>query len=173
MSEWTVPPVTRTHEPVTAGERETLDGLLEWHRATLVWKCAGLTGAELAQRPVPASSLSLLGLIRHLTDTERAWFRRRVGGQELPDVYGRPDRPEAAFEEIDAAGAEADLDRLTAEWERCRQAARAVPLDQTFEHERWGTLSVRWVYGHMIAEYARHLGHADLLRESIDGITGE
>ena len=173
MSDWTVPQLTRTHEPVTAGERETVDGLLDWHRATLVWKCAGLTGTQLAQQPVPASSLSLLGLIRHLTDTERAWFRRRVGGQALPDVYGRPDRPEAAFEEADPADAEADLARLEAEWERCRQAAAPVPLDQTFEHERWGTLSVRWVYGHMIAEYARHLGHADLLRESIDGVTGE
>jgi hypothetical protein len=173
MSDWTVPLAARAHEPVTAGERETLDGLLDWHRATLVWKCAGLTGTQLAQRPVPASSLSLLGLIRHLTDTERAWFRRRVGGQTLPDVYGRPDRPEAAFEEIDPAGAEADLARLKAEWELCRQAAAPVPLDQTFEHKRWGTLSVRWVYGHMIAEYARHLGHADLLRESIDGVTGE
>ena len=170
---WTVPPVTRTHEPVTAGERETLDGLLEWHRATLVWKCAGLTGEQLAQRPVPASSLSLLGLIRHLTDTERAWFRRRVGGQARPNVYGRPDRPEAAFEDAGPAGAEADLARLTREWELCREAVAGVPLDHTFEHERRGTLSVRWVYGHMIAEYARHLGHADLLRESIDGVTGE
>ncbi|HEY2521244.1 MAG TPA: DinB family protein [Streptosporangiaceae bacterium] len=173
MSDWTVPLLARTHEPVTAGERETLDGLLEWHRATLVWKCAGLTGAQLARRPVPASSLSPLGLIRHLTDTERAWFRRRAGGQVLPDVYRRPDRPEAAFEGIDPARAEADLARLTGEWELCRQAVAGVPLDQTFEHERWGTLSVRWVYGHMIAEYARHLGHADLLRESIDGVVGE
>jgi Protein of unknown function (DUF664) len=173
MNDWTVPPVARIHEPVTADERDTLDGLLEWHRATFVWKCAGLTGEQLALRPVPASSLSLLGLIRHLTDTERAWFRRRVGGQALPDVYGRPDRPEAAFEEADPGPAEADLARLTAEWELCRQAAAGVPLEATFEHESGGTLSVRWVYGHMIAEYARHLGHADLIRESIDGVTGE
>jgi hypothetical protein len=173
MNDWTVPPVARIHEPVAAGERETLDGLLEWHRATLLWKCAGLTGEQLAQRPVPASGLSLLGLIRHLTDTERAWFRRRVAGHSLPDVYGQPDRPEAAFEDTDPAAAEADAARLAGEWELCRQAVAGMPLDTTFEHERWGTLSVRWVYGHMIAEYARHLGHADLLRESIDGVTGE
>jgi Protein of unknown function (DUF664) len=173
MNDWTVPPVTRIDQPVTADERATLEGLLDWHRATFVWKCAGLTGEQLALRPVPASSLSLLGLIRHLTDTERAWFRRRVGGLVLPDVYGRPDRPEAAFEEGDPGSAEADLARLTAEWELCRQAAAGVPLEATFEHESWGTLSVRWVYGHMIAEYARHLGHADLIRESIDGVTGE
>ena len=170
---WTVPPVTRTHEPVTAGERETLDGLLEWHRATLVWKCAGLTGEQLAQRPVPASSLSLLGLIRHLTDTERAWFRRRVGGLAVPDEYGRPEEPDAAFDEATAATAEADMTALTAEQDRCRQVAAGIPLDTTFEHEIWGPLSVRWVYNHLIAEYARHLGHADLLRESIDGVTGE
>jgi hypothetical protein len=173
MSDWTVPLVTRPHEPVAAGERETLDGLLEWHRATFVWKCAGLTGAQLALRPVAPSGLSLLGLARHLTDTERAWFRRRVAGQDLPDVFGRPSRPEAAFEDADPAAAEADLAALTAEWERCRAAVAGVALETTFEHERWGTLSVRWVYGHMIAEYARHLGHADLLRESIDGVTGE
>src|ERR1700760_4464499 len=155
---WTVPPIERTREPNTAGERATLEGLLDWHRATFWWKCEGLTADQLAVRGVRASSLSLLGLIRHLTDTERAWFRRRVGGQALADVYGRPDRPEAAFEDADPARAEADLARLEAEWERCRQAAAPVALDQTLEHERWGTLSVRWVYGHMIAEYARHLG---------------
>jgi Protein of unknown function (DUF664) len=173
MNDWTVPPVARIHEPVTAAERATLDGLLEWHRSTFVWKCAGLTGGQLVLRPVPPSSLSLLGLIRHLTDAERAWFRRRVGGLPLPEAYARPDRPEAAFEDADPVSAEADLARLTAEWELCRQAVAGVPLDTTFEHESWGTLSVRWVYGHMIAEYARHLGHADLIRESIDGVTGE
>ena len=173
MSDWTVPAVARIHEPVTADERATLDGLLEWHRATFLIKCAGLTGEQLTLRPVPASSLSLLGLARHLTDTERAWFRRRVGGQALADVYGRPDRPEAAFEEADPAAAQGDVARLAGEWELARLAVAGVSLEDTFEHEHWGTLSVRWVYGHMIAEYARHLGHADLLRESIDGVTGE
>ena len=170
---WTVPPVARIREPTAAGERATLDGLLEWHRATFLWKCAGLTGEQLAARPVPSSSLSLLGLARHLTDTERAWFRRRVGGQLLPDVYTTADRPDAAFEDTDAAAAEADVARLTGEWELCRQAVAGVALDTQVSHERRGPLSVRWVYGHMIAEYARHLGHADLLRESIDGVTGE
>ena len=117
MNDWTVPPVARIHEPVTADERATLDGLLEWHRSTFVWKCAGLTGEQLALRPVPPSSLSLLGLIRHLTDAERAWFRRRVGGLPLPEAYARPDRPEAAFEDADPASAQADLARLTEEWE--------------------------------------------------------
>ena len=170
---WTVPPIARIPEPVAGGERATLDGLLEWHRSTLLWKCSGLTGDQLALRPVPPSGLSLLGLVRHLTDTERAWFRRRVAGQPLPDIYTTADRPEAAFEDTDPATAEADVARLTGEWELCREAVAGVPLDGTFEHEKWGPLSVRWVYGHMIAEYARHIGHADLLRETIDGATGE
>jgi Protein of unknown function (DUF664) len=170
---WTVPPVTRTREPNAADERATLDGLLDWHRSTFWWKCEGLTGEQLARRPVPPSSLSLLGLARHLTDTERAWFRRRVGGQALPSVYATAGRPDAAFEDAEAATAEAGMAALRAEQELCRRAVAGVPLDTTFEHERWGTLSVRWVCNHMIAEYARHLGHADLLRESIDGVTGE
>jgi uncharacterized damage-inducible protein DinB len=170
---WTVPPVTRTREPNAAGERATLDGLLDWHRATFWWKCEGLTGPQLARRAVPASSLSLLGLARHLTDTERAWFRRRAGGQVLPDAYGRPEAPDAAFDEAAAETAEQDMTALRDEQEQCRLAVAGVALDTTFEHPRWGTLSVRWVYQHMIAEYARHLGHADLLRESIDGVTGE
>ena len=170
---WTAPDVTRIDEPFTGPERGILDGFLDWYRSTLLWKCAGLTGAQLAQRPVPASSLSLLGLIRHLTDTERAWFRRRVAGQALPEEYGRPERPDAAFDEAAAATAEADMTALQTEQDRCRRAVAGIPLDATFEHELWGPLSVRWVHTHMIAEYARHLGHADLLRESIDGVTGE
>ena len=170
---WTVPPMTRTREPNTSGERATLEGLLDWHRSTFWWKCEGLTAGQLAARPVRPSSLSLLGLARHLTDTERAWFRRRVAGQAVPDVYGRPEEPDAAFDEAAAATAEADMAALRAEQDLSRQVVAGIPLDTTFEHELWGPLSVRWVHNHMIAEYARHLGHADLLRESIDGVTGE
>ena len=170
---WIAPGVTRVREPVVADERATLDGLLEWHRATLLDKCAGLTGEQLARHPVPPSGLSLLGLIRHLAGTERAWFRRRAAGRPVPDLYARADRPEAAFSEAAAAGAEADYARLASEWELCRQAVRGLPLDHQFRHPQWGLRSLRWVYGHMIAEYARHLGHADLLRECTDGVTGE
>ncbi len=170
---WIAPEVPRTHEPLVAGERSTLEALLDWHRATLLGKCAGLTGEQLVQRPVPPSSLSLLGLVRHLTDTERAWFRRRAGGQSLPDVYGPAAQSDAAFEEATAAGAEDDYARLVAEQELCRQAMAGLPLDHQFTHPRWGQTSLRWVYDHMIAEYARHLGHADLLRECTDGATGE
>ena len=170
---WIAPEVTRSHEPPVGDERSTLEALLDWHRATLLYKCAGLTGEQLALRAVPPSSLSLLGLVRHLTETERAWFRRRVAGLPLPPVYGPPAQSEAAFEEATAAGAEEDYARLVTEQELARQAVAGLPLDQQFTHPRWGQMSLRWVYDHMIVEYARHLGHADLLRERTDGATGE
>jgi len=170
---WIAPEVTRIDEPLVADERSTLEALLDWHRATLLGKCAGLTGEQLARQPVPPSNLSLLGLVRHVADAERAWFRRRAGGQPLPEVYARDDRPDAAFEEATAAGAEDDYARLVAEQELCRQAVADLPLEHQFTHPRWGQMSLRWVYDHMVAEYARHLGHADLLRECTDGATGE
>ena len=171
---WIAPGVTRVREPVVADERATLDGLLEWHRATLLDKCAGLTGEQLALHPVPPSGLSLLGLIRHLAETERAWFRRRER-LAVPDLYARADRPEAAFGEAAAAGAEADYAPAhrrvgTVPPGGARAATGpSVPPGPS----QWGLLSLRWVFGHMITEYARHLGHADPPRECTDGATGE
>lgn len=170
---WRAPQITRVDEPTVADERNMLEGLLEWQRATLLWKCAGLTGAQLARRSVPPSTLSLLGLVRHLADAERAWFRRYFRGERLPEVYARADRPDAAFTEAEPAGAEGDVGRLVAEWDAARQAVAGTSLDERFVHEQFGEMSLRWVYNHMIAEYARHIGHADLLRELIDGATGE
>ncbi len=137
-----------------------------------LFKCAGLTGAQLAEQAVPPSNLSLLGLVRHVTDVERSWFRRRLGGETVDRIYWRPDRPDAAFEEVDPAHAERDLARLTAEMDSARQVAAGRALDTTFVHERLGEMSLRWAYCHMIEEYARHNGHADLIRERIDGQTG-
>ena len=170
---WIAPQVTRTRESAVADERSMLEGILERHRATLLWKCAGLSGEQLAERAVPPSNLSLLGLVRHVADDERAWFRRRVGGEQLPRVYAREDRPDAAFEEASAEEAEDAFARLAAEQDLARRAVAGVSLDYQFTHERWGPMSVRWVFNHMIEEYARHNGHADLLRQSIDGTTGE
>jgi uncharacterized damage-inducible protein DinB len=170
---WTVSEIARIDEPTTGDEMATWTGLLEWHRATLLWKCSGLSAEQLALRSVPHSTLSLLGLIRHLADAERAWFRRYFRGEQIAEVYARPDAPNSAFDEADARGAEVDVSRLVAEWEACRSAVDGASLDDRFVHEQFGDMSLRWVFGHMIAEYARHTGHADLLRESIDGGVGE
>ncbi len=170
---WTAPNVERHHAPLTASEREMLEAWLDFHRETLLWKCSGLTVDQLRRRVVGPSNLSLLGLVRHMTDVERIWFRRRVGGEEAPYLYRTETDADAAFENVDAADAEHDLATYRREVELARAAARTRELDDTFIHPRRDApVQVRWVYVHMIEEYARHNGHADLLRERIDGAKG-
>jgi hypothetical protein len=151
-----------------AGERASLQFFLDWQRATLLFKCAGLTGDQLAERMLPPSDLSLLGLIRHLTDVERAWFRRRFADEPVEDAYGI----QLAWQATDPTRAAADYARLTEEFKLADAAAENAPLEAAFSHNG-EALSLRFIYLHMIEEYARHNGHADLLRERIDGATGE
>ena len=152
-----------------------LDGWLEYHRATLAWKCEGLTADQLRERAVPPSSLSLLGLVRHMAEVERAWFRRRVGRAEVPWLYCTDSSPDADFDEVADADAAEALETWRQECDRARAIVAAVPsLDDTFENDRDGqTYSLRWIVSHMVEEYARHNGHADLLRERIDGAVGD
>ncbi len=166
---WTAPEVERVDEPFVGDELTMLTGWLEWHRSTLLSKCAGLTGEQLAQWSVPPSNLSLLGLVRHMTDVERNWFRRRFLGEEVPAVYPAADED---FDAADPAHADTDLARFQDECEASRKVLVGADLDHTFAHPKLGAMSLRWVVVHMIEEYARHNGHADLLRERIDGVTG-
>jgi uncharacterized damage-inducible protein DinB len=118
------------------------------------------------------SALSLLGLIRHMTKVERSWFRKRFAGEPVDSPFG--DDTDADFERADPARAAADYARLTEEFKLVDAAVANASLDDTFTHERTGeVMSLRLIYLHLIEEYARHLGHADLLREQIDGVTGE
>jgi uncharacterized damage-inducible protein DinB len=165
---WTAPDVTRIDEPFTGSERGIPAGFLDWHRSTLLWKCAGLTGQQLTLAPVPPSNLSLLGIVRHMADMERAWFRIRFRREPLPRPY---DYEDAAFEHTDPARAEADFTAFTEECDLARKAVALASLDEEFTGGG-RTMSLRWVYTHMIEEYARHNGHADLLRQRIDGATG-
>jgi uncharacterized damage-inducible protein DinB len=131
--------------------------------------CAGLTPDELASRPLPSTNLSLLGLVRHLAKVERIWLRIRAGGEDIESLY--PLGTDEDFDEIDASQAP---DAFATYAEECRlgdAAAARADFDDTVEW-RLGTWSVRMVYVHMIGEYARHNGHADLLRQAIDGVTG-
>ncbi|MDQ7910904.1 DinB family protein [Phytohabitans sp. ZYX-F-186] len=172
---WTAPEIERRNEPYVAAERAMLEGWLDYHRDTLLFKCQGLTVDQLRRRSAEPSSLSLLGLVRHMADVERGWFRRRVGGEAgLPPIYRSKGNPDGEFDDVDSADAEADFATFLAEVELAKAAAGGHALDETFRHERTGAeISVRWVYVHMIEEYARHNGHADLIRERIDGMTGE
>ena len=171
---WIAPDVERSerypdrrNEP----EQEMLRDWLDWHRATLLRKCAGLDATALASRAVPPSNLSLLGLVRHMADTERGWVRQTFRGQQIPDLYYRPDAKDADFEEAGPATAEEDFERYRAECLAVDAALDGAKLDDTFTFAEQ-TMSVRWMWQHLVEEYARHNGHADLLRQVIDGATG-
>ncbi len=168
---WTVPTPSPVDGPMTGDDRPILKGYLNWQRVTLLNICAGLTGEQLARRPIPSSNLSLLGLIRHLAKVERTWFRQRAAGQPVPPMYDPARGKGADFNDAVAAEAEADIARLQEEWRQADEAVAGLDFGDTLD-AGGGTFSVRMTYVHMIGEYARHNGHADLLREALDGVTG-
>jgi uncharacterized damage-inducible protein DinB len=172
---WIAPAAPRAEPPNVADERTALQGWLDYHRATLLWKCAGLDGEQLTARPVASSTLSLLGLVRHMAEVERSWFRIRFAALPgLDALYCDEQYPDGDFDLTDGARAEADFATFAAECRAADDAVKGRSLDETFTHARRGeTLDLRWIYLHMIEEYARHNGHADLLRELIDGVTGD
>lgn len=151
-----------------------LQAWLDLHRRTLLWKCSGLNAEQLKLRCVAPSALSLLGLVRHMTEVERSWFRMCAAGQSVPYLYSFDDNLDGDFDDIADADAAADLAAFEAELPLADAAVADLPLDATFFHHRHTTreYNLRWIYVHMIEEYARHNGHADLLRERIDGMTG-
>ncbi|GAA1803520.1 DinB family protein [Luedemannella flava] len=173
MSSWTAPAVDRRSEPLVADERAMLEGWLAWHRDTLLWKCAGLTGEQLATASVPPSNLTLLGLVRHMAEVERVWFRIRSTGQDVGRLFITPDNDDADLTDGTPDSAEADFATFRRECDLADEAAAGLPLEHTFISPRGNEISLRWVYVHMIEEYARHNGHADLIREVIDGTTGD
>ena len=171
---WTAPDVKRAEPDSPADERTALQGWLDYHRATLLWKCTGLNGDQLVLQPIQSSTLSMLGLVRHMAEVERAWFRRRFDGQiGVGDLYCSDQYPDGDFDLTASASADADFAAFAAECAAADEAARGRSLDDTFTSRSGGLLDLRWVYLHMIEEYARHNGHADLLRELIDGVTGD
>ncbi|WP_030314801.1 DinB family protein [Streptomyces flavochromogenes] len=163
----------RTSVPYTGDERAVLTAMLDFQRDTLALKCEGLTPEQLRTRAVDPSGLSLLGLVRHAAEVERGWFRNTINGERSRSRWTPPGSTDWADFDVE----EADVDEAFTVWrEECARAraivAAADSLDVTGTHEE-ETYSVRYVLAHMIEEYARHNGHADLLRERLDGTTGE
>ncbi len=171
MAAWSAP--ERIDPPFQDPERAALEAWLEYHRATLLTKCAGLTPEQLATRSVPPSTLSLLGLVRHMAEVERSWFRRRLDRQDLPYLYCSPENQDGDFDDVDPARADDDRAAYRAEVDAARDVAASHGLDDIGLARSGKPVDLRWIYLHMIEEYARHNGHADLLRERIDGVTGE
>ena len=162
----------RQEPPFELAERPMLEAWLEFHRTTLLLKCEGLDDADRKRRPVPTSNLSLHGLVRHMAEVERNWFRRVLAPEpDAPPIWYDPEIEDSELVPLDEADWEADLAAWQAECEAARGAAATRELDDTgLRHGRPCTL--RWIYVHMIEEYARHNGHADLIRELIDGRVG-
>ena len=165
----------QTPDPAWNGdERTTLTGFLEDQRSTLAWKCQGLSDAQLKTPSVPPSSLTLLGLVRHMAEVERSWFRRRLSGEPIGRIWCTEAQPDADFDSV----ADADVAEAFSRWgEECRIARSILKeldsLDVTFSTPDYLEMSARCMVNHMIEEYSRHNGHADLIRERIDGKTGD
>ncbi|MEV7770109.1 DinB family protein [Kitasatospora sp. NPDC086791] len=156
-------------------ETATLTAFLDFHRSTLARKCEGLTDDQLRLRSVPPSALSLLGLVRHMAEVERFWFRSILLGTEFTTgLYSTEAEPDGDFDQVDTADVAADFATWRAEIDAARRAAAGLPLDTVGKRLRHGReVTLRWILAHMVEEYARHNGHADLLREAVDGSTGE
>jgi len=166
----------RSDPPYQGDELAVLTGFLRFQRDTLELKCAGLDAVDLARRSVDPSTLSLLGLVRHMAEVERSWFRRVMAGQDAPPHFYSDTDPDGDFD-----GAVPDPELVAEAWATWRDevsfaerfVAEAPDLDVTGTDPWRGAMSLRWVLVHMVEEYARHNGHADLLRERIDGTVGQ
>lgn len=165
---------SRVSPPPAAPEQETIEAFLDWQRATLLCKLDGLSDEDL-RLPGTASGLTLLGLVKHLADVERSWFREVFAGEDLAALWD-PDDP-GRYWRIEPAETTADiLTFYRNEVERAREITRHTALDDVARGAGAAdqtAYSLRWIMLHMIEETARHIGHADLLREAIDGQVGE
>lgn len=165
----------RETDTMARGEKQVLVEYLDAYRMTLEMKCDGLDAEQLARRSVPPSTMSLLGLVRHLAAVEQRWFQVVLAGRSLSRLYGKDEERDADFD--GAVGDPAVVEEAFAQWRSQVAQAQAIlaaeeDLDRLVDHHG-EQLEVRDVVVHMVEEYARHVGHADLLRECVDGRTGQ
>ena len=158
-------------DPATvAPERDSLESFLDFHRAELLTKLDGLT-EDQADRRLVGSLTTLHGLVRHMTKVEHVWFVRVLAGSDEPAPFGWPDVQDGDFLLEDSEGLESDVARYLATCDRSRGIFGTLSMDDVGTHHRFGEVDVRWVMIHMLEEYAQHNGHADIIRELIDGTT--
>ena len=162
---------SRVKRPPRVDERTTILAFLQWHRETLELKCAGLTPAQLAEPAVGTSALSLLGLLRHAAESEQFWFRQVMAGAEITPMFSAGNAFDVSDADAAMVGEAWDAWRTEVAFADCF-VATAPDLDVAGDEPGEGPVSLRWVLMHLVEEYARHNGHADLLREQIDGQVG-
>jgi uncharacterized damage-inducible protein DinB len=164
----------RPPEPRASAERAQLEGWLDYHRATLLMKCAGLSTEQLTTASVPPSDLTLLGLLRHMALVEVSWFDVDLFASDTPLPFTSDDDRDYEFHALDSASPEEVVYVFHEACATSRRLTHGLPLDTlTKRTGSNGPVDLRWIFLHMIEEYARHNGHADLLREAIDGTTGD
>jgi hypothetical protein len=170
------PAMTTSLEPdelvSTAGERDVLEAFVDYHRRVFTGKFRGLSEQDARRRLVP-SLTTPIGLVKHLAAVERNWFQHRLGGLTRDQIVGNSRGDDASWH----VGSDETIAEVVAEYlaacATSRRIAAELALDDAVPHERLGRVSLRWIYVHMIEELARHAGHADILREQIDGATGD
>ncbi|MFS8479976.1 MAG: DinB family protein [Micromonosporaceae bacterium] len=164
-------PLDEAEVASTVGERETLEAFLDYHRRHIPERLTGLT-EEQARRSLVPSATTLIGLVKHLAAVERAWFHRILAQRPAEEIKGNSRGDEPSWQ----VGPDETIADVIAEYEAAcaesRQIAAGFALDDAVPHPRLGRVSLRWIYIHMIEETAQHAGHADILREQIDGATG-
>jgi hypothetical protein len=163
----------RPHIPFNGPERLQLDAWLDFYRATLLEKCDGLNTEQLKDRPVASSRLSLLGIVRHMTFVEQVWFESTFAGRNTTEYYKTEGDRDADFNDLDDTAVENVFVLYGQATDVSRDLAAGHDLGEMAAKARRGReVDLRWILIHMIEEYARHCGHADLIRELIDGATG-
>ncbi len=169
--------IERVDPDLVGTELDNLTQFLDYHRLTFTRKCAGLTEEQLKRRAAPPSGLSLLGVMRHLSEVERHWFGACLDGRPVDDYYCTPDNLDGDFDDLDSATVDEVWTHYLGEIAESRRVlatfATADDLSRATSGPRSRSRTLRWVLLHLLEEYARHNGHADLLREAIDGSTGE
>jgi hypothetical protein len=168
------PEIVRDDPPLVADERTTLTSWLDFHRTTLRQKCEGLTGSQMVRASVPPSAMTLLGLVQHMTSVEWWWFEHVFAGGSAPEPMETGGDPEAEWHMLDPGRVAVALEEFQRQCAHSRTVVgQATSFDVLSASPERPTRDLRWVMAHMIEEYARHNGHADLLREGIDGAVGD
>lgn len=166
---------SRNDGPMTGTPRAVLDHYLELYRETVLLKVAGLDGVQLCQRSVSPSSMSLIGVVRHLTEVEAYWLREVLGGDpNVPDYYCTPESQDGDFDDVSPETALAEVAAYERELDDTRAILASWPDPEALARgqRRGQDVNLGWILAHLVEEYARHLGHMDLLRERVDGRTG-
>ena len=166
------PPLADEDLVTTAGERELLEGFLEYHRKVLSGKLRGVSEDGAYRRLVP-SLTTLIGVVRHAAGVERNWFQHCLAQRPREQITGNSRGDAASWEAIPGETITSVIAGFAAACAESRQIAAGFSLDDVVPHDHLGQVSLRWIYVHMIREHARHAGHADILREQIDGATGD